>query len=466
MVDSKTLLKYLPPYKDSSVLIVDTQDTDDIMNELFECHSLYAGDYDRIYKFFDTGNIAIDARTLFDFCKKYIPYKVESEEDQTTRSPAAILTLGNGDCKHYAQFIGGIVSAIKRNTGAKFDWWYRYGNYDLFNDMPGHVFIVVKTNGNEYWIDPVLNRFNQRLEPNFYIDEKIPDTMLRRVSGINSQDVQSDSMQDLLRNPEVAAVLKHVDTSPPDVPYELADSINALMATGAMNAQGQVDLDLLNDLVVKGNSHITHAVFTIQDYIDQAATMGNFFDDAFKAVQHVAAGLGMQVPRAAFLGLVRLNAFHYADKLHIAEQFEDTNTKLLDLWWRVGGDLKALRSAIAAGAGKKPVISGMTIGCGCGGNCQGNAIGCAEAVSGAACLIASAAVIVAAIIPIITKLIAGKKVAAPVDTGIDPATGLPYGANISPVSKAIAWATQNPVIVIGGIIVIAYVLTDTKSKRA
>src|SRR5574343_226987 len=182
MVDKKTLLKHLPPFNDKSVLIIDEQDTEDIMEEIYKCHSLYASDYDKIYKFFDTGNIVNDAKTLFDFCKKNIAYTLEKEEDQTSRSASAILTLGNGDCKHYAQFIGGVISAIKRNTGAKWTWFYRYGNYDVFNDAPGHVFIVIKVNGNEYWIDPVLNEFNKRYpEPVSYIDEKIKEKMLSRI---------------------------------------------------------------------------------------------------------------------------------------------------------------------------------------------------------------------------------------------------------------------------------------------
>lgn len=458
MVDRATLLRNLPPYKnDGGQLITDNQNTGDIMDEVYDAHLFYESDYDRIYKFFDTGNIINDCRTLFDFCKKYIPYEMESEEDQTSRSPAAILTLGNGDCKHYASFIGGVVAAIHRNTQQKFKWCYRYGNYDSDSDVPGHVFVVVNSNGNEVWVDPVLPRFNKRFQPNFYIDDKISDEMLRRISGID-QSNQPETMESLLSNPEIANALIGIDTSV-NVPYDLADAINILMDYGVMNVKGEIDIDALQYLLNQNYSDVLSAFNTIQGYADNA-TMGSFFGDVFKGIQHFAAGMGMQVPRAAFLGLIKINGFGYATKLQRALQYTDTKAKLADLWERVGGTFSTLENTINSGATKKAILGG--IGCNCGG---GKCMGCVDGASTAVCLIASAALIIAAIMPVITKLIAAKA-PAPDTTGvqIDPNTGMPVGYNGSG-NSIVTWLQQNPVLAIGGVLLLGYFLT-AKTKRA
>lgn len=182
----------------------------------------------------------------------------------------------------------------------------------------------------------------------------------------------------------------------------------------------------------------------------QDSEVGSFFGDVFKGAQHFAAGLGMQVPRAAFLSLVRLNAFHYADKLYRAEQYKDTREKLEDLWWRVGGDEKALRAAVEHGRNTKPVISGFGIGCaGCTG-CNNNGVGCVEAASGTACLIASAAVIVAAIIPIITSMLKLHK---------DPvATVAPVAEQ--PITSNLTLFLKNPVVIAAMVAIGLYYLTD------
>lgn len=281
MVDRKTLLAALPPFSNKSVIIEDNQNVEDIMNEVAETHYLFSGDYDRIYKYFDTHNTGNSCRLLFDFCKKYIPYKIESEEDQTSRSPSAILTLGSGDCKHYAAFIGGVLSAISRNSKRTIKWCYRYAGYDILSDVPGHVFVVVNPGtDNEIWIDPVLETFNKRLQPVFYIDDKITDSMLSRVSGVS--DV--DSMQAFLNQPGIAEALQGIDTSV-DVPEDLRLAITVLMDAGVMNELGQVDPELLGTkaTTAANGGDIIEAAQIIEAY-GQKNSLGNWFSDAFKFV--------------------------------------------------------------------------------------------------------------------------------------------------------------------------------------
>lgn len=184
MVTRQQLLGYLPPFDNKMQLIEGSQEVPDIIGEVVESHKVFAPDYDRIYKFFDNGSIREICRRLFEFCKKNIVYVVEGVQQQTTKSPSAVLAQGFGDCKHYAGMIGGVLSAIVRNTGREIPWKYRFASYSPLTRDPGHVFIVASDQNGEIWIDPVLKRFDERLQPVYITDYKIKDMPLYRVSGL------------------------------------------------------------------------------------------------------------------------------------------------------------------------------------------------------------------------------------------------------------------------------------------
>ena len=104
---------------------------------------------------------------------------------QILRSPAAILSDKNGiDCKGYATFAAGVMSAWKRNANKKYDVYYRFASYDAFDKTPQHVFVVIKEGKNEYWIDPVLDEYDQKKQPYFFKDKKINDMALIALSGV------------------------------------------------------------------------------------------------------------------------------------------------------------------------------------------------------------------------------------------------------------------------------------------
>lgn len=183
-VAKDTLLAYLPPFNNRLVLIEPAQDVSDIVKEVGRAHKYFASDYDTIYQFFDKGSLRDICKALFDFCKENVAYVVEGEKQQTTKSPAAILAQGFGDCKHYAGFIAGVLSAISRNTGKKIGWVYRFASYSILNPDPGHVYVVVTDRGNEISIDPVLKKFNEPLQPQYIVDKKIKDMPLYSMSGV------------------------------------------------------------------------------------------------------------------------------------------------------------------------------------------------------------------------------------------------------------------------------------------
>lgn len=192
----------LPPLQgDRHVIIPGEQSVKDIMREVGEAHREFANDYDCLADFF----IGRDTlQSLFYFCQDYLPYVMESEHLQTTRSPTAILALADYwgcDCKHYAGFIAGVLDACNRTGYTNYNWCYRFASYDPFNAQKEHVYVVVKDNGNEIWIDPApienpdgqftIRSFNDRkVIPTFQTDStpKKLSMALQRIRGCYPQN--------------------------------------------------------------------------------------------------------------------------------------------------------------------------------------------------------------------------------------------------------------------------------------
>lgn len=187
----------LPPLKgDRDVIMPGEQSVKDIMREVGDAHREFAADYDRLPSFFVGNNLL---RCLFNFCQEKLPYVMESEHLQTTRSPTAILALADYwgcDCKHYAGFIAGVIDACNRAGYTNYDWCYRFASYDPLNPQKEHVYIVVNEDGREIWIDPApienqdgtftARSFNDRKVIPFYQLDSTPKNnhmSLQRIRG-------------------------------------------------------------------------------------------------------------------------------------------------------------------------------------------------------------------------------------------------------------------------------------------
>lgn len=173
-------------------IITRRQEVPEIMREVLKGHRDYAAQYDLIASKFWKGSALKTARALYDFCRENFRYKIESENDQTVRSPGAIIETGDTwgvDCKHYASFIGGVLDALKRQ-GRDVDWCYKFVSYTPEDATPEHVFIEVTSGGRSYYVDPVLAEFNLREPKFYYFHNKIPIMarigMLSRVSGVEA----------------------------------------------------------------------------------------------------------------------------------------------------------------------------------------------------------------------------------------------------------------------------------------
>jgi hypothetical protein len=160
-MNRQSVLRILGTVGTPTVLIKDRQSTPDIIRQMMVKHRSCAQQYDKIAYLFAEPDIYNICRRLWNFCKENLQYYEEPVSDQYVSSPGTMLSRGYSDCKGYALIIAGVLDALKRD-GYPIVWKFRFASYDLFNSSPGHVFVVVNDAGNEIWVDPVLDSFNEK----------------------------------------------------------------------------------------------------------------------------------------------------------------------------------------------------------------------------------------------------------------------------------------------------------------
>lgn len=198
MISKRMVLQKLEPFTNFKKVLIEDQNTSDIIQGILDNHNNYEKEYDKISEMFIGDNEVETAKNVFKFLKDNVPYYVEPIEKQTLRSPSAIISIKEGaDCKSYASFINGIMSSLNRKGIFKVPLAYRFASYRYDTREPQHVFSVLyPSTKNEVWVDPVLNKFDQRKEPVFIKDKKIKMALIA-MSGTSSQATASlQDMQD------------------------------------------------------------------------------------------------------------------------------------------------------------------------------------------------------------------------------------------------------------------------------
>jgi hypothetical protein len=428
-MDRSLLLSKLPAFGNNSILIERSQTVHDIIKEVLESHAIFASDYDKIASDFNYGSTFDICKNLWYFCKKYIRYRIEPEARQTTKSPAAILALGDsigGDCKHYAGFIAGVLDALNRQ-GRQIDWFYRFASYDMFNKEPQHVFVVVNDKGREIWIDPVLNSFNEKYQ--YYhvpIDKKV--SMLNRISGLS----------------DIAPVeISELDYADSQLDPELLSAIKILLKYQVIDQQGRPSQTVINRLSKNLSPYEFDAVTLALDKVKTAA-IGGLFDSIWTGIKTVTLAL----PRLAYQQLVLLNFNGLATKLHsvIFDAQNKIRPESIDLknkWESLGGSWQSLLTYVEGGYIAKAYLG----------------------VAQAAAWAATAAVIIAAMTPIVTQLInkltTSGAIKPPTGTLPPPTT---QKAGFGVADDIITFIKGNPAIVAAGLAG-AYLLYENSQKK-
>lgn len=190
-MEARVLLNNLPPFNNQKILIKKNQSVNDIIKALNVAHNQYKADYDKIAREFLGHSTKQTAYNIWSFLKKNVPYKAEPDTMQTIKSPGAIIKTGMegkkslyyNDCKNYSLFAGGILSALNRQ-GYKIPYVYRFASYNMFDQEPGHVFVVINPGEKEIWIDAVLKEFDYKKK---YITAKDKNfDMMYSISGVDN----------------------------------------------------------------------------------------------------------------------------------------------------------------------------------------------------------------------------------------------------------------------------------------
>ena len=191
-MNGNSLLQYLPPYKGTVTVLKKHQNTDDIIEGILSANNKYAKDYSQISSFFIGSTPRQTCKNIWKFLKQNVNYKIESENRQTIKTPAAIIATGKttgSDCKNLSLFTAGILQDLKRKGIQNIPFVFRFSSYKFFNNIPEHVFIVANPGtNNEIWIDAVLNEFDYKKNYTYKIDKK---PMLVGISGIGAVKKQT-----------------------------------------------------------------------------------------------------------------------------------------------------------------------------------------------------------------------------------------------------------------------------------
>src|SRR6202522_1238150 len=183
------MIRSLAGTSQGRILLVEQQDTTDIMRALKKWHAECRDDYDRIVNSpeFDQDNIEDLSFAIWQFLRPGggggLKYEEEGIDEQWVRCPHDILKSGHSDCKCYALFTAGILDAKKRQ-GWNIDWVFRFTPTIFYKTAIGHVFVVVNPKTDNIWIDPVLSSFD---EHNFYlvkVDESVNPTVGATIGGL------------------------------------------------------------------------------------------------------------------------------------------------------------------------------------------------------------------------------------------------------------------------------------------
>lgn len=300
------------PYYGNKKLLVKDHNTDDIVRCIKNAHKKYAKDYDQISDRFWKGDAETTARYLFKFNRNHVIYDVESPVNQAVKSPGAIIWQQHGDCKHYATFINGICNSLERK-GHPIRCYYRFVS-DLPDREVHHVFAVIEGEGHDYWVDPVLTRFDSR--PQFH----------------NVKDVHMPIY-------EICATSAG---RPGDLP--MVGRPGDLPMVGKKKAGGK-----------KKKTNIFKKLGADVKKVAHGAEVN--VKNAAKGAKNLVLKVSMAPARGSFLALVDLNAFNLATRL--ADTWNAGGSKknaLVKKWKDIGGDENGLKNAIYNGIKHKAAV--------------------------------------------------------------------------------------------------------------
>ena len=248
MVSRSAVLEKLAPFNNFKKVVSTDQTVTDIIDGIVSTHYQYQDEYDKISQYYVGESELETARNIFNFLKSNVPYYIESNSNQTLRSPSAIVALP-GDCKSYALFANGVLDSLNRKGILQVPLAFRFAGYKNTTREPQHVFAVMYPGTKkEIWIDPVLPRFNEKRQPSFYKDKKIKMALIA-LSGVgytaSDKRAEMEAYRDKLVRDRDRLLQAGVITpgSSKELQYKVAINkvTNALQDLPSVNGIGEFD---------------------------------------------------------------------------------------------------------------------------------------------------------------------------------------------------------------------------------
>lgn len=327
----------LTPFSGRQDIIVNDQSVGDIMQNLLRTHNLYKSEYDKIARNFERNGTENTARGIYNFIKTNIPYKIESDDRQLLKSPAAILYTANSigsDCKNYSLFTGGILDALNRR-GKRINWCYRFASYKMNDKLPHHVFVVINPGtNNEIWVDAVLPQFNYKKQYNYKVDKQ--PMALISMAGLEYESIGAPKRKEKKAAAKAAAPAKKAARTKRQA--EAAKNLTPGQKVAQAKKIAKRKAEPTPKKIAR-KAKTKERAKKIKEGIRKTGKAIVRFNPASVAV------------RNAFLGIASLNFRSLATNLQKAIQKD--RAKVEKFWTGAGGKFDALQNVVNKGAARK-----------------------------------------------------------------------------------------------------------------
>lgn len=401
------MIDQLPAFKNERKLIYKNGFTDNIITGLNNSFLQASKDVCKFAENFRGANTLESAFNLWDYIRKNVKYQRDPDGLQIIKMPGALIRNGNtlgGDCKSMSLCISSALNCL----GAK-NVRLRYVSF-LADKIPTHVYTVFDYNGKTIPVDSVIEKFNYEKPYTFKIDYPMN---LYRLSGVYDKKTLLKSLQLQQRNSLcnflIRKKLSVIDgnTTPIRITEDQKNKyknylINHIAWHKKNNKFGlcyDLKIDELNDL---NNNDLKIAIYNIA-YLGAAEIgkkpKGLFkkLSDAAKKVARAGKKVSLAAPRNSFLLMVKLNVENIARRLKALPE-----DKLAKIWESLGGKYSNLKKEIEKGSQKKKI----------GDVDDFPTLGDANTIEGdpaTASIVASAAAVLCAFLPLLGKSKTAKK---------------------------------------------------------
>lgn len=403
------MIKNVPEFKNENRLIYENGLTNNIIDGLNKSFSKAKKDVCKFAENFRGENTLESGYNIWNYIKENVVYKRDPDGVQIIKMPGALIKNGNtlgGDCKSMSLTIASVLSCL----GAK-NVRLRYVSF-LNDKIPTHVYTVFDYEGQTIPVDSVIEKFNYEKPYTYKIDYSMN---LYQLSGLYDYDRNTLIKSLRLQKPNsfcdflIRKRIQSLDANNAPTIRISEDQFNKyqkfllthLSWHKKNNKFGlcyQLKVDELNDLQ---NQQLKFAIYNSPFLSGQSEIgRGQFFKkitDAGKKIVRATKKVSLAAPRNSFLLMVKLNIENIARRLKALPE-----EKVKKIWESLGGKYDNLKKEIERGSQKKKIgdiDDYPTLG-------NVNEIGTDPAT---ATIVASAAAVLCAFIPLLAKSTKSKK---------------------------------------------------------